>query len=102
VAEQRRRQYTAQERAEVVRLIQASKKSLYAMSKDLGIPESTLGNWLRQAKVDAGAGKPGELTSEERSELNRLRRENRTLKQEREFLKKAAAFFAKENGDDSK
>jgi transposase-like protein len=54
--------------------------------------------WVHQAKVDAGAGKPGELTTAEREELSRLRREVKTLRLEREILKKAAAFFAKENG----
>jgi transposase len=53
---------------------------------------------VRQAEVDAGRGKPGALTTEEREELGRLRREVKTLRLEREILKKAAAFFAKENG----
>jgi transposase-like protein len=52
---------------------------------------------VRQAEIDAGRGKPGELTTEERQELHRLRRENKDLRIEREILKKAAAFFAKEN-----
>ncbi len=54
--------------------------------------------WVHQAGVDAGRGKPGELTTDEREELRRLRREVKTLRLEREILKKAAAFFAKENG----
>ena len=54
--------------------------------------------WVRQAEVDAGRGKPGELTTVEREELQQLRREVKTLRIEREILKKAAAFFAKENG----
>jgi transposase len=53
---------------------------------------------VHQAEVDAGRGKPGELTTAEREELQRLRREVKTLRLEREILKKAAAFFAKENG----
>jgi transposase len=52
---------------------------------------------VRQAEIDAGRGAPGALTSEEREELGRLRRENRTLRMERDILKKATAFFAKEN-----
>ncbi|MDP9375453.1 MAG: hypothetical protein M3Q65_23995 [Chloroflexota bacterium] len=51
---------------------------------------------MKRADIDAGRGQPGELTTEERDELRRLRRENQVLRQEREILKKAAAFFAKE------
>ena len=53
--------------------------------------------WVQQAEVDAGRGRAGALTTEEREELGRLRRENRTLRMERDILKKATAFFAKEN-----
>ena len=52
---------------------------------------------MRQAEIDAGRGAPGALTTEEREEFGRLRRENRTLRMERDVLKKATAFFAKEN-----
>ena len=59
--------------------------------------ETALRSWVRQAENDAGRGAPGALTTEEREELGRLRRENRTLRMERDILKKATAFFAKEN-----
>ena len=52
---------------------------------------------MRQAEIDAGRGAPGALTTEEREEFGRLRRENRTLRMERDILKKATAFFAKEH-----
>jgi transposase len=61
---------------------------------DLGVSEQTLRNWVRQGDIDAGRAEG--LTSDEREELRRLRRENRRLQQEREILKAAAAFFARE------
>ena len=51
---------------------------------------------MKRADIDAGRGQPGDLTTAEREELRRLRRENHVLRQEREILRKAAAFFAKE------
>jgi transposase-like protein len=83
-------------RSEAVALLRTSGKSVPEVARDLGISDQTLRNWLHQADVDAGHGRPGELTTAEREELGRLRREVRTLQQEREILKKAAAFFAKE------
>ena len=82
-------------KAEAVRLARSSDKSLGAVAKDLGIADQTLGTWVRQAEVDGGE-RDG-LTQGEREELRQLRREVRTLRQEREILKKAAAFFARES-----
>lgn len=87
--------YPPEFRAEAVRLYRESGRSLNAVCKDLGISLETLRSWVNQAKIDAGE-KAG-LTSEERDELTRLRRENRTLRMERDLLKKAAAFFARES-----
>ena len=87
--------YPPEFRAEAVRLYRESGQSLSAVSKDLGVSLESLRSWVNQAKVDLG-DKAG-LTTEERAELTRLRRDNRTLRMERDLLKKAAAFFARES-----
>jgi len=86
--------YPLEFRSEAVRLYRSSGKTLKEISSELGISLESLRKWVNQSKVDAGE-KAG-LTTEEREELRRLRRENRTLREEREILKKAAAFFARE------
>ncbi len=88
--------YPPQFRAEAVELARTSGKSIPTIARELGISDQALRDWVKQAGIDAGRGRPGELTTEEREELRRLRREVRVLQQEREILKKAAAFFAKE------
>jgi transposase len=82
---------------EAVRLLRSGVKSAPELAQDLGVSDQTLRNWLRQADLDEGRRSDG-LSSEEREELRRLRRENRVLREEREILKKAAAWFAKESG----
>lgn len=93
----RRRSFTAEFKAETVRLVEGG-KSIPEVARELDLTESALRSWVRQAEVDAGRGKPGALTTAEREELSQLRREVKNLRIEREILKKAAAFFAKENG----
>jgi transposase-like protein len=93
----KRRKFTPEFKTETVRLVQAGSRSIGEIARDLDLTESALRLWVRQAEVDAGRGKPGELTTEERHELQKLRRENKELRIEREILVKAAAFFAKEN-----
>jgi transposase len=83
--------YPAAFRAEAVQLVQANGRSLTQVAKDLGVHHETLRAWVTQAAIDGG--RRDGLTTEERTELARLRRENRVLKEEREILKKAAAFF---------
>ena len=82
-------------KAEAVRLVRSGAKPVGAVAKDLGVADQTLRNWVRQAEIDGGE-RDG-LTQGEREELRQLRREVRTLRQEREILKKAAAFFARES-----
>jgi transposase len=88
--------YPPEFRAEAIALMRSSGKSQRAIAADLGVSTETLRQWLKQADLDAGVRHDG-LTTDEREELTRLRRENRILREEREILKKAAAFFAKEN-----
>jgi transposase len=97
MAKRKRRAFTTEFKAEAVRLVRESGKSVPTVARELDLTETALRSWVRQAEVDAGRGAPGALTSEEREELGRLRRETRTLRMEREILKKAAAFFAKES-----
>jgi transposase-like protein len=83
-------------RAEAVTLARTSGKGIPQLAADLGISEQALRGWIKRADIDAGRGQPGELTTVEREELRRLRREVKTLQQERDILRKAAAYFAKE------
>lgn len=101
MAQRKRRTYTAEQKADAVRLVRQT-GSVSKVAKDLDLTETSLRNWVRQAEIDDGRGPEGALTSEERTELTRLRRENRILQQERDFLKKAAAFFAKEQDPHSR
>jgi len=77
-----------------VRLVLDEGKTVSAVARELDLTASALSGWVRQARADRTKGKTG-LTTEERQELARLRKENRELRLEREILKKAAAFFAK-------
>jgi transposase len=88
--------YTAEFRADAVRLVEQSDKSLRQVAADLGLSPESLRRWVLQARIDGGMGSEGVLPTAEREELRRLRREVTTLRMEREILKKAAAFFAKE------
>jgi transposase len=95
-AKRARRSFTEDFKASAVRLVLDEGKSVGAAARDLDLTESSLRNWVERARADRGTGKPGALTSAEREELTRLRRENRILQEGREILRKAAAFFAKE------
>jgi len=78
-----------------VRLVREGGRTPDQLARDLGCSGQTIRNWVRQADLDQGRRDDG-LTTAEREELRRLRREVRVLQQEREILKKAAAFFARE------
>ena len=89
--------YTEEFKAEAVQLARSSpERSIRQLAYELGIADQTLRNWIKQEEINRGEREG--LTTEEREELRRLRKENRVLREEREILKKAAAFFAKEDG----
>lgn len=93
----KRRSFDAEFKAEAVRLCKVGDRSIAQVAVDLDLTETALREWVKRADIDAGNGPPGALTTDEREELARLRRDIKRLTMEREILKKAAAFFAKES-----
>ncbi len=91
-----RRKFSQEFKAELVKLVMASGKSVAEVAKAHEISESVVSNWVRQARVDAGQGSVGALTTQERQELSQLRKECRELRMERDFLKKCSAWFARQ------
>ena len=87
--------YPREFRQQAVELARLREKPIAQIASDLGISDQTLRNWLRRADIDEGRREG--LTTEERAEMVRLRRANRVLEMENEILKRAAAFFAREN-----
>ena len=88
--------YPPEFRQQMVELVRSG-RSPKALSREFELSEQTIRNWVKQADLDEGRGGDG-LTTQERREVRRLRREVRQLKLEREILKKAAAWFARETG----
>jgi transposase len=91
-----RRSFTEDYKAGAIRLVLDEGKTVAAAARDLGLTESSLRNWVEQARANATMGTTG-LTTAEREELTRLRKDVRELRMERDVLKKAAAFFAKDH-----
>jgi transposase len=89
-----RRSFSDEYKAEVVELCRTSDKTITEVAGDLGLTVSAVRRWVAQADIDAGR-RPG-MTSEEHAELVQLRKENRVLREERDILKRATVFFAKE------
>jgi transposase len=91
-----RRRFTDEFKQQAVRLVVDEGKSVGAVARELDLVPSALGLWVKQAHADRSKGRTG-LTTAEREELARLRKENRILAEERDILKKATAFFAKQS-----
>lgn len=90
-----RRSFSAEYKAEVVQLISSTGKSIGQVAEELDLTETSVREWVRQAEVDAAADPRGQLSTEERAEVARLRRELKRVTMERDILKKAAVLFAK-------
>ena len=93
----KRRRFSVQFKKDAVALVTEGGISVAQAARDLDIYETTLRNWMKKYQASGGEGSSDALTTDEQKELRRLRRENKTLKMEREILKKATTFFAKEN-----
>lgn len=91
------KRYTEEFKREAIALVDSTGKTVTAVARELGISSKSLRGWYRQAKADWGESAPGELTSAEREELKRLRRQNAEQAKTIEILRKAAVFFAKES-----
>jgi transposase len=91
-----RKDYTEQQKAEAVEIVLTTQQSVRAVARNLGIAESSLSRWVRESKGPITAKRQGDLSVDERQELVQLRRQVKQLEMERDFLKKAAAFFARD------
>jgi transposase len=96
MAKRKRRFFSPEFKADAVKLVKSG-RSVPDVASELDLVETALRSWVKQAEVDAGNGPPDALTTSEREELTRLRRENKRLQMERDILKAAATFFAKES-----
>lgn len=92
-----RRTHSRDFKADTVQLVRTGGRSIGQIVSDLGLSQSLVRTWVAQAEVDDGRGPSGALTTAEKEELSRLRKEVKVLRMEREILKRAATFFAREN-----
>ncbi len=95
VSKRPRRSFTPEYKAEEVRLVGLPGKTVAMVARELDLTATCLRTWVKQAGIDKKNDPQGALTTDERAELTRLRRELRTVEQERDFLKKTAAYFAR-------
>jgi len=92
-----RRKFSVEFKRDAVEIVRSSDKSMAEVARELGIYDSSLGNWVRQDQIDRGQ-RDG-VSSDEQQELSELRRENAHLRMERELLKRAVAFWVKESNE---
>ena len=97
MTKRKRRAFTPEFKADAVRVVKAGERGIGQIAKELDLTETALREWVKRDEVDAGKGSQAALTTAEREELVRLRRDNKRLSMERDILKKAAAFFARES-----
>jgi transposase len=97
MSRRKRRAFTEEQKSAAVEHVRSTGKTVYQAAQDLDLTETALRRWIAEAERKARPAVEGELSVAEREELQRLRRENQRLQLERDFLKKAAAFFAKES-----
>jgi transposase len=102
MSKRKRRTFSKEQKADAVRLVRVSGESISKIARELDLTENSLRNWVKQADIDEGKGPAGALTTEEKAENRRLRKELRRVTMERDFLKKAAAYFAREESENSK
>ena len=94
-----RRLFTDEQKAEAVRIATQSGRPVSQIAQEMGLTASALRQWVKQAQIDHQSDPQGQLTSAERKELITLRRDLKRVQMERDFLKKTATFFARENSD---
>lgn len=97
MARRKRRKFTPQFKADAVRLVTTGSKTMAQVTKDFDLTETALRAWVKRAEADVGTGAAGALTTAERSELVELRKRLKRAEMERDILKKATAFFARES-----
>ena len=96
-AKRRRRKFSDEFKQDAVEIVRSSDRSIAEVARELGIYDSSLGNWVNQDRIDRGEREG--LSSDERQELSELRRENSRLRMERELLKRAVAFWVTESNE---
>jgi len=102
MSKKKRRTFSKEQKADAVQLVRTSGEGYADLAKNLGVGENSLRLWVKQADIDEGKGPSGALTTEEKAEIRQLKKDLKRVTMERDFLKKAAAYFAKNESENSK